>query len=94
VLDECTNRDIAFVPFGSLGFGGNGPRSVVGHRVVVEEAARLSLSPAQIALAWALAFAPNVLVIPGASSVDHLRDNLKASHVVLDDEAMKRLSAL
>jgi aryl-alcohol dehydrogenase-like predicted oxidoreductase len=93
VLDECMKRHIAFVPFGSLGFGGNGPRSVVGHRVVVEEASRLGLRPAQVALAWALALAPNVLVIPGASSVDHLRENLKASDVVLDDEAMKRLSA-
>jgi aryl-alcohol dehydrogenase-like predicted oxidoreductase len=94
VLDACMNRDIAFVPFGSLGFGGNGPRSVVGNRAVVEEASRLGLFPAHVALAWALALAPNVLVIPGASSVDHLRENLKASDVSLDDEAMKRLSAL
>jgi pyridoxine 4-dehydrogenase len=47
-----------------------------------------------VALAWALALAPNVLVIPGASAVDHLRENLKASEVKLDKEAMQRLSAL
>ena len=94
VLDECTKRGIAFVPFGSLGFGVTGPRSVVGQQIVVEEAARLGLSPGQLALAWALALAPNVLVIPGVSTVDHLRENLKASEVLLDNEAMQRLSAL
>lgn len=94
VLDECTKRGIAFVPFGSLGFGVTGPRSVVGQQTVVEEAARLGLSPGQLALAWALALAPNVLVIPGTSSVDHLRENLKASEVLLDNEAMRRLSAI
>ena len=51
VVDECTKRGIAFVPFGSLGFGVSGPRSVVGRRVVVEEAARLRITPAQLALA-------------------------------------------
>ena len=71
-----------------------GPRSVVGQQTVVEEAARLGLSPGQVALAWALALATNVLVIPGVSSVDHLRENLKASEVLLDNEAMQRLSAL
>ena len=94
VLDACTKRGIAFVPFGSLGFGVTGTRSVVGRQTVVEEAARLGLTPAQVALAWALALAPNVLVIPGASAVDHLRENLKASEVKLDKEAMQRLSAL
>jgi pyridoxine 4-dehydrogenase len=94
VLDECTKRGIAFVPFGSLGFGVTGPRSVVGRQTVVEEAARLGLTPAQLALAWALEVAPNVLVIPGASSVDHLHENLEASRVNVDHQAMQRLQAL
>jgi pyridoxine 4-dehydrogenase len=94
VLDECTKRGIAFVPFGSLGFGGTGSRSVVGQAVVVQEAARLDCTPAQLVIAWALALAPNVLVIPGVSSVEHLRENLRASEVLLDKDAMQRLSAL
>jgi pyridoxine 4-dehydrogenase len=94
VLDECSKQGIAFVAVGSLGFGANGPRSVVDQQIVVEEAARLRCTPAQLALAWALALAPNVLVIPGVSSVDHLRENLKASDVAVDDEAMRRLSGL
>src|SRR6476469_9252586 len=68
VLEECTGRGIAFVPFGSLGFGVTGPDAALGRREVVEQAARLGVTPAQLVLAWALALAPNVLVIPGASS--------------------------
>jgi pyridoxine 4-dehydrogenase len=94
VLEECTGRGIAFVPFGSLGFGVTGPEAVLRRREVVEEAARSGVTPAQLALAWALALAPNMLVIPGASSVDHLRENLAASAVRLDPEALDRLSAM
>jgi pyridoxine 4-dehydrogenase len=94
VLDECTRRGIAFVPFGSLGFGVTGPNAVLRRREVVEESARLGITPAQLVLAWALALAPNMLLIPGASSVDHLRENLAASAVQLDREAIDRLSAM
>ena len=79
-------RRIGFVPFGSLGFGGSGPDAILCRREVVEEAARLGNTPAQRALVWALTLAPNVLLIPGASSVDYLRENLAASAVQLDRE--------
>jgi aryl-alcohol dehydrogenase-like predicted oxidoreductase len=94
VLEECTRRGIAFVPFGSLGFGQTGPDAVLRRREVVEQAARLDVTPAQLVLAWALALAPNMLLIPGASSVVHLRENLDASAVQLDAEAVDRLSAM
>ena len=94
VLEECTRLGIAFVPFGSLGFGETGPDSVLRRREVVEEATRLGVTPAQLVLAWALALAPNMLLIPGASSVDHLRENLEASAVQLDPRAVDRLSAM
>jgi aryl-alcohol dehydrogenase-like predicted oxidoreductase len=94
VLEECTRRGIAFVPFGSLGFGVKGPDAVLRRREVVEQAARLGVTPAQLVLAWALALAPNMLLIPGASSVDHLRENLDASEVQLDSRAVDRLSAI
>jgi len=94
VLDECTRRGIAFVPFGSLGFGVTGPDAILRRREVVEQAARLGVTPAQLVLAWALALAPNMLLIPGASSVDHLRENLAASAVQLDPEAVDRLAAM
>ncbi len=94
VLEECTRREIAFVPFGSLGFGVTGPDAVLRRREVVEEAALQGVTPAQLVLAWSLALAPNVLLIPGASSVDHLHENLAASGVQLDPRAVDRLSAI
>ena len=94
VLEECTRRGIAFVPFGSLGFGASGPDAVLRRREVVEQSARLGVTPAQVVLAWTLALAPNMLVIPGASSVDHLRENMATSAVHLDARAVDALSAI
>jgi aryl-alcohol dehydrogenase-like predicted oxidoreductase len=94
VLDECIPRGIAFVPFGSLGFGATGPDAVLRQHEVVEQAARRGVTSAQIVLAWTLAIAPNMLLIPGTSSVSHLRENLAASRVYLDAEAVARLSAI
>jgi aryl-alcohol dehydrogenase-like predicted oxidoreductase len=92
VLDECTRQGIAFVPFAPLGSGQGGPSSVLGNPSVSRVAARRGCSPAQVALAWALAVSPVVLVIPGTSSVGHLRENLAASGVVLDDEDLQELA--
>ena len=52
---------------------------------VVATARRLQATPAQVALAWLLAQAPTVLLIPGTSSVDHLEENLAAGDLVLDE---------
>jgi aryl-alcohol dehydrogenase-like predicted oxidoreductase len=92
VLDECTRQRIAFVPFASLGFGALGPNSVLDAPEVVAVATRLGCTPAQVALAWALEASPTVLVIPGTSSLRHLRENVAASTVRLDAEAVHRLS--
>jgi aryl-alcohol dehydrogenase-like predicted oxidoreductase len=92
VLDECTRRSIAFVPFASLGFGASGPDSVLDAREVVAVATRLGCTPAQVALAWALDASPNVLVIPGTSSLHHVRENLAASRVQLDADAVDQLA--
>jgi aryl-alcohol dehydrogenase-like predicted oxidoreductase len=93
VLDECTRRGIAFVPFASLGFGARGPDAVLGRPEVVREAARMGVTPAQVALAWALAVSPNMLVIPGTSSRRHLRENLTAGSIKLDTDALRCLSS-
>ena len=94
VLDECTARGIAFVPFFSLRSPFAPPDQVLGSEVVQRAAARLGRSPAQIALAWALTVAPNVLLIPGTSSVQHLEENLAAADIELDDETMAQLNAI
>lgn len=93
VLEECTRRGIAFVPFAPLGFGQSGPSSVLGAPPVVMEAQRLDIAPAQLVLAWTMAVAPNVLLIPGTSSLRHLRENLASSTVDLDSQAMHRLGS-
>jgi pyridoxine 4-dehydrogenase len=94
VLDECTARGIAFVPFFSLRSPFATPDQVLGHDVVQRAAARLGCSPAQIALAWALGVAPNVLLIPGTSSVQHLEENLAVADIQLDTETREQLNAI
>ncbi len=92
VLKECTRRSIAFVPFAPLGSGASGLDSVLGAAPVHREAVRLRTTPAQVALSWTLAASPNVLLIPGTSSLEHLQENLGISSVHLDFEAIRRLS--
>jgi pyridoxine 4-dehydrogenase len=83
VLDLCTERDISFVPFFPLGSAFNPENPVLGNPAVKQAAAELGRTPAQIALAWTLAVAPNVLLIPGTSSVAHLEENLAVADIEL-----------
>ena len=95
VLDECTARGIAFVPYFPLGAAFTGPNNPVLNNELVQSAAeRLGCTPAQVALAWTLSIAPNVLLIPGTSSVRHLEDNLAAASIELDDETREQLTAV
>jgi aryl-alcohol dehydrogenase-like predicted oxidoreductase len=94
VLEECTSRGIAFVPFFPLGSGFSADNPVLGNEHVLEIAARLGRTPAQVALAWTLALAPNVLLIPGTSSVRHLEENLAVADVELDEAGLQQLSAV
>lgn len=93
VLEECHARGIAFVPFFPLGsaFGRGNP--VVGSKQVVDTAARIGRTPAQVALAWLLSLRPNVLLIPGTSSVRHLEENLAVADIELDAEARELLAS-
>ena len=95
VLDECTARGVAFVPFFPLGAAFSRPNNpVLGNELVKDTAERLGRTPAQVALAWTLSVAPNVLLIPGTSSVRHLEENLAAGDIELDDETRERLNAV
>ncbi len=91
LLEECLSRGIAFVPFCPLGWPRGQENPVLTSPVVAQTAARLGATPAQIALQWLLQLAPNVLLIPGTGSVAHLRENLAAEGVTLDDEALREL---
>jgi pyridoxine 4-dehydrogenase len=94
VLQECVNRDIAFVPFCPLGLPRGTANPVLTSPVVIHTAARLGVTRAQVALQWLLQLAPNVLLIPGTGSTGHLRENLAAEHVALDDEAVRELASV
>ena len=66
---------------------------MLGHPAVKREAAKLGRTPAQIALAWTLSVAPNVLLIPGTSSVAHLEENIAVADIELDDDVKRELDA-
>lgn len=94
VLEECEARGIAFVPFFPLGAAFMQPNPVLSHPVVQEIAQRLGRTPAQVALAWTLGVAPNVLLIPGTSSLSHLEENMDVASIELDDEDRERLNSI
>jgi aryl-alcohol dehydrogenase-like predicted oxidoreductase len=89
MIDRLAADGIAYVPFFPLG-GFSPLQSAELDRV----AADLGATPMQVALAWLLQRAPNVLLIPGTSSLGHLRENLAAADLVLPAEALGRLDAV
>jgi aryl-alcohol dehydrogenase-like predicted oxidoreductase len=91
VLDACLEHGIAFVPFFPLGSAFTADNPVLGHAAVKREAEKLGRTPAQIALAWTLSIAPNVLLIPGTSSVSHLEENTAVADIELDDDVKREL---
>ena len=92
VFDACREDEVPYVPFFPLGSAFNPENPALGAPSVRETALRLDATPAQVALAWLLHKAPNVLLIPGTSSLDHLEENLAAADLALDQEAIEVLS--
>jgi pyridoxine 4-dehydrogenase len=92
VLTECAARVTAFVSFCPLGWPGDVHRQVLGSPVLAALAARLGATPAQVALAWLLDLAPNILLTPGTRTLSHLAENLAATDVDLDDAARTELT--
>src|SRR5690242_15263531 len=93
VLQECAARGIAFVPFFPLGSGFGAANPVLSNEHLLRAAQRLGHAPAQIALAWLLSLAPNILLIPGTSSVGHLEQNVAAAAITLDKHTQAELTA-
>ncbi len=93
LLDLCRDDGIAWVPFFPLGSAFPGMPKVTEHPAVLAAAAALDATPAQVGLAWLLAHAPNILLIPGTSSLDHLAQNLATGDVHLDAETVAALDA-
>lgn len=88
-VDDLAARGVAYVPFFPL--GGFTPLQSSALDAV---AASLGSTPMQIALAWLLQRSPNMLLIPGTSSVGHLRENLKAATIGLSREVVATLDAI
>ncbi|MET0405338.1 MAG: aldo/keto reductase family oxidoreductase [Cystobacter sp.] len=89
LLDSLARDGIAYVPFFPL--GGFSPLQ---SSTLSSVAQRLGATPMQVALAWLLRRAPNVLLIPGTSSVAHLRENLASAGLVLPEDALRELETL
>jgi aryl-alcohol dehydrogenase-like predicted oxidoreductase len=94
LFERCRGDDVAFVPFFPLGSAFARDKSVHDVTAVRETATRLKVTTAQVALAWLLAQAPLVLLIPGTSSLAHLEENLAVADVDLDEAAVAALDAL
>jgi pyridoxine 4-dehydrogenase len=89
MIDDLAHDGIAYVPFFPL--GGFTPLQST---TLSNVAQRLGATPMQVALAWLLHRSPNILLIPGTSSVAHLRENLAAAALVLPDDAIKALESI
>jgi pyridoxine 4-dehydrogenase len=89
LLEELVRAGIAYVPYFPL--GGFTPLQ---SSTLSDVAKRLGATPMQVALAWLLHRAPNVLLIPGTSSVAHLRENLAAADLDLPDQALRELDGV
>jgi pyridoxine 4-dehydrogenase len=88
-IDDLAKQGIAYVPFFPL--GGFSPLQ---SSVLNEAAASLQATPMQIALAWLLQRAPNIVLIPGTSSVEHLRENLSAAALELPSKMIANLNSI
>jgi pyridoxine 4-dehydrogenase len=89
LIDELAAARTAYVPFFPL--GGFTPLQST---ALSDVAARLGATPMQVALAWLLRRSPNILLIPGTSSVGHLRENLAAAELELPQDAMAALGQI
>ncbi len=89
LIDVLAKDGIAFVPFFPL--GGFSPLQST---TLSEVAARLNATPMQVALAWLLQRSPNILLIPGTSSVSHLHENLATASLKLPDDAIVALDGI
>jgi pyridoxine 4-dehydrogenase len=87
LIERLANDQIAYVPFVPLG-----GLATLNSLTLSRVARLLSATTAQVALAWLLRRAPNVLLIPGTSSVTHLRENIAAVQLNLPDAALEQLA--
>lgn len=88
MLRLCVEQGIAWVPYFPLGGAVPGLPKVTEQPAVIAAAEALGRTPAQVGLAWLLHRAPNVLLIPGTASAEHLEANMAAATIALDETAL------
>ncbi|WP_371484022.1 aldo/keto reductase [Kitasatospora sp. NBC_00315] len=94
MLRLCLAEEIAWVPYFPLGSAIPGLPKVTDEPAVRAAAQALGRTPAQVGLAWLLRHAPNTLLIPGTTSIEHLEANVAAGTVTLDDATLDALDAV
>ena len=94
ILDYCTQNKIAFIPYGSLGAHPlkRGAPLANAEGTIADIAAQKGVKPNQIALAWLLHYAPNIILIPGTTTISHLEENIGATSITLTPEEMTVLN--
>ena len=96
ILNYCTANNIAFIPYGSLGAHPlkQGSPLANANGVLRQIAEVHNVSSTQIALAWLLHRAPNILLIPGTTTITHLEENMQAAAIQLSEDEVTQLDVL
>jgi pyridoxine 4-dehydrogenase len=96
VLNYCTQHNIAFIPYGSLGAHPlkRGAPLANASGVLSDIAQHHAVKPNQIALAWLLHRAPNIILIPGTTTINHLEENIASAAIELTNDEMERLNRM
>ena len=94
LVDYCTQHQIAYLPWGPLAAKPFAPEAPLtsGAGALAQVAQQLGATPGQVALAWLLRRSPNIILIPGTTSIAHLEDNIAAANLRLPDDQFAELS--
>lgn len=94
ILDYTTKNNIAFIPYGSLGAHPlrRGAPLANPEGILADIAHQKGVKPNQIALSWLLHYAPNIILIPGTTTISHLEENIAVSSITLTSEEMNKLN--
>jgi aryl-alcohol dehydrogenase-like predicted oxidoreductase len=96
VLDYCTQQGIAYLPWGPLAAKPFAPEAPLAKAsgLIAQIAGELQATPGQVALAWLLRRSPNIILIPGTTSIAHLEENVAAATIRLSNEHFSALHSL
>ncbi|MGL6340132.1 MAG: aldo/keto reductase, partial [Waterburya sp.] len=96
ILNYCTQNNIAFIPYGSLGAHPlkRGAPLAKAEGILADIAQKKGVKPNQIALVWLLHYAPNIILIPGTTTIAHLEENIAVNSVHLSTDEINLLDQI